>query len=414
MTPDRRIEDLLRELAPQVLGILMHRHQALDLCEDAVQEALLAAATDWPDDGVPDSPRSWLVTVATRRLIDQVRSESSRRAREDRIALGAPPAELSRFPGTDEPDPDRDDTLLLLLLCCHPSLTPPSQVALTLRAVGGLTTAEIAGAFFVPETTMAQRISRAKQKVRTAGATFGLPPADELDERLRAVRHALYLIFTEGSTTSSGDRISRTDLTREAIRLTRELHRLRPADGETQGLLALLLLTDARRPARVGEDGELIPLAEQNRDRWDRAAIEEGVALVTEALAAGPVGAYQLQAAIAAVHDEAPSADETDWPQIVALYELLDHVAPNPMATLNRALAVAMVHGPDAGLELLASLSGDDRVADHHRWHAMRGHLLELAGSWDEARAAFAEAARRTLSQPEQRYLLARADAARR
>jgi RNA polymerase sigma factor (sigma-70 family) len=409
VTPDRAVEDLLRELAPQVLGILMRRHGALDLCEDAVQEALLAAATGWPDQGVPDSPRSWLVTVATRRLIDLVRSESSRRAREDRIALGAPPAELSRFPGTDEPDPDRDDTLVLLLLCCHPSLTPASQVALTLRAVGGLSTAEIAGAFFVPETTMAQRVSRAKQKLK--GARFDLPPAEELAERLAAVRHVLYLIFTEGSTASSGSRISRTDLTREAIRLTRELHRIRSADGETQGLLALMLLTDARRPARVGDDGELIALAEQDRDRWDRTAIEEGVDLISSALASGPVGAYQLQAAIAAVHDEAPGAEDTDWPQIILLYDLLDQVAPNPMATLNRALAVAMVYGPAAGLELVAALAGDDRVADHHRWHAMRGHLLEMAGSWEEARVAFAEAARRTLSQPEQRYLRARADA---
>jgi RNA polymerase sigma factor (sigma-70 family) len=409
--PDRRIEDLLRELAPQVLGILLRRHQALDLCEDAVQEALLAAATDWPDDGVPDSPRAWLVTVATRRLIDQVRSENARRAREDRIAMGSPPAELSRFPGVDGPDPDRDDTLLLLMLCCHPSLTASSQVALTLRAVGGLTTAEIAGAFFVPETTMAQRVSRAKQKVKAAGATFGPPPAEELDERLRAVRHVLYLIFTEGSTASSGPRISRTDLTREAIRLTRELHRLRPADGETQGLLALMLLTDARRPARVGDDGELIPLAEQDRGRWDRAEIDEGVALVSAALASGRVGAYQLQAAIAAVHDEATGAEDTDWAQIAALYDLLDRVAPNPMATLNRALAVAMVHGPVAGLDLLAPLAEDDRLAGHHRLHAMRGHLLEMAGSWEEARAAFTEAARRTLSQPEQRYLRARADA---
>ncbi|HEX5118036.1 MAG TPA: sigma-70 family RNA polymerase sigma factor [Pseudonocardiaceae bacterium] len=411
MTAEREVEDLLRELAPQVLGILMRRHGALDLCEDAVQEALLAAATDWPGQGVPDSPKAWLVTVATRRLIDLVRSESSRRSREDRIALGAPPAESSRFPGADEPDPDRDDTLVLLLLCCHPALTPASRVALTLRAVGGLSTAEIAGAFFVPETTMAQRVSRAKQKLK--GATFGLPPAEELDERLAAVRHVLYLIFTEGSTASSGTRISRTDLTREAIRLTRELHRLRPADGETQGLLALMLLTDARRPARVGDDGELIPLAEQDRGRWDRAAIDEGIELISAALASGPVGAYQLQAAIAAVHDEAADVEDTDWPQVIALYDLLDHVAPNPMATLNRALAVAMVHGPAAGLDLLATVADDDRVADHHRWHAMRGHLLEMAGSWDEAGAAFAEAARRTLSQPEQRYLRARADAAR-
>jgi RNA polymerase sigma factor (sigma-70 family) len=402
------LEDLLRQLAPQVLGALLRRYQALDLCEDAVQEALIAAATDWPAKGMPDNPRAWLMTVATRRLIDEVRSETSRRQREDRLIVGAPPAELSRGPG-DEPDRDRDDTLLLLLLCCHPALTPPSQIALTLKAVGGLTTAEIARAFFVPETTMAQRVSRAKQRIRETGATFSMPPAQELDDRLRAVLHVLYLIFNEGYTTSSGSQISRTDLTREAIRLTRELHRLRPADGEVQGLLALMLLTDARRPARVAADGELVSLADADRSRWDRDAIAEGVELVTDALASGPVGAYQLQAAIAAVHDEAPRAEDTDWPQVLALYRLLDRIAPNPMATVNRALAVAMVEGPDAGLALLASLESDERVSRHHRLYAMRGHLLQMAGSFPQARSAFEEAARRTASAPEKRYLIRRA-----
>ena len=404
------IEDLLRPLTPQVLSALLRRHQALDLCEDAVQEALIAAATDWPGGGVPDNPRAWLMTVATRRLIDAVRSESSRRQREDRLILGSPPAELSRIPG-DEYDPDRDDTLNLLLLCCHPALTSPSQIALTLKAVGGLTTAEIARAFFVPETTMAQRVSRAKQRIREAGATFSMPPADELDDRLRAVLHVLYLIFNEGYTTSTGAAINRADLTREAIRLTRELRRVRPGDSEVAGLLALMLLTEARRPARVAADGELVSLADQDRSRWDGDAIAEGIGLVTDALARGPLGAYQLQAAIAAVHDEAPTASETDWPQVLALYQLLDHVAPNPMATLNRALAVAMVSGPDAGLDLLAALDSDERVARHHRLYAMRGHLLELAGSLPDARAAFEEAARRTASGPEKRYLLRRARA---
>jgi RNA polymerase sigma factor (sigma-70 family) len=404
------IEDLLRRLAPQVLSALLRRHQALDLCEDAVQEALIAAATDWPGGGVPDNPRAWLMTVATRRLIDAVRSESSRRQREDRLIVGSPPAELSRLPG-DEHDPDRDDTLILLLLCCHPALTSPSQIALTLKAVGGLTTAEIARAFFVPETTMAQRVSRAKQRIREAGATFSMPPADELDERLRVVLHVLYLIFNEGYTTTSGAEINRADLTLEAIRLTRELRRLRPGDSEVEGLLALMLLTEARRPARVGADGELVSLADQDRSRWDGDAIAEGVGLVTDALARGPLGAYQLQAAIAAVHDEAPTASETDWPQVLALYQLLDHVAPNPMATLNRALAVAMVSGPDAGLVLLASLDRDERVSRHHRLYAMRGHLLQLAGALPEARAAFEEAARRTASAPEKRYLIRRARA---
>ena len=403
-------EDLLRELAPQVLGVLLRRHQALDLCEDAVQEALLAAAVDWPKAGLPDNPRAWLVTVATRRLIDAVRNESSRRDREDRLVFGSPPAELSRVPG-DEHDPDQDDTLVLLLLCCHPALTSPSQIALTLKAVGGLSTAEIARAFFVPEPTMAQRVSRAKQRIREAGATFAMPPADVLEERLRAVLHVLYLIFNEGYTTSSGAQISRTDLTAEAIRLTRQLQRVRPGDGEVAGLLALMLLTEARRAARVDPAGELVSLADQDRGLWDRELIAEGVALVTAALASGPVGAYQLQAAIAAVHCEAPSADDTEWAEILALYELLDRVAPNPMATVNRALAVAMVDGAPAGLELLATLDGDERVARHHRLLAMRGHLLEMAGSPAAAATAFAEAARRTASAPEKRYLQRRARA---
>jgi RNA polymerase sigma factor (sigma-70 family) len=407
--PGRDVEDLLRSLAPQVLGALLRRHQALDLCDDAVQEALLSAATDWPAKGLPDSPRAWLITVATRRLIDDVRSERSRREREDRLAFGAPPAELVRYPG-DGHGPDRDDTLVLLLLCCHPSLTAPSQIALTLRAVGGLTTAEVASAFFVPEATMAQRVSRAKQRIRDAGATFSMPPAEEVDERLRAVCHVLYLIFNEGYTATSGDQVNRIDLTREAVRLTRALLRLRPADREIQGLLALMLLTEARRAARVDDAGGLVSLADQDRSRWDQAAIAEGVALVSEALARGPVGAYQVQAAITAVHDEAATAEQTDWAQILALYELLDRIAPNPMATLNRALAVAMVQGPEAGLQLLDTLAGDDRVARHHRLYAMRGHLLELAGSPGAARDAFDEAARRTASLPEKRYLLGRAN----
>jgi RNA polymerase sigma factor (sigma-70 family) len=410
LRPADDVEDLLRQLAPQVLGALLRRHQALDLCEDAVQEALVAAAIGWPKAGLPDNPRAWLITVATRRLIDEVRNESSRRQREDRLMFGSPPAELSRLPG-DEHDPDRDDTLTLLLLCCHPALTAPSQIALTLKAVGGLATAEIARAFFVPEATMAQRVSRAKQRIREAGATFSMPPPEELGGRLRAVLHVLYLIFNEGYTTSSGTRINRTDLTAEAIRLTRELHRVRAGDGEVQGLLALMLLTEARRPARVDASGELVSLADQDRGRWDRDLIAEGVALVTSALARGPVGAYQLQAAIAAVHSEAPSAAGTDWAEILALYQLLDSIAPNPMATVNRALALAMVRGPEAGLDLLASLDGDERVARHHRLFAMRGHLLEMDGSVAAARAAFEEAARRTASAPEKRYLLRRAHA---
>jgi RNA polymerase sigma factor (sigma-70 family) len=413
VTEGPSVEDLLRELAPQVLGALIRRHGSLDWCEDAVQEALLEASVAWPKSGIPERPRGWLLTVANRRLIDQVRGDRARRQREERLLEDARPAELVGVPGEND-DIDRDDSLLLLLLCCHPALTAPSQIALTLRAVGGLTTQEIAAAFFVPELTMAQRISRAKQRIRDAGATFTMPPADELDERLRAVMHVLYLIFNEGYTTSSGLEINRPDLTREAIRLTRELYRQRPDDSEVQGLLALMLLTDARRQARCSPRGELIPLPEQNRSRWDRDTIDEGITLVTDALTRGPLGAYQLQAAIAAVHDEAATVEDTDWPQILALYEMLDRIAPNPMATLNRALAVAMVHGPDAGLDLLATLEADDRVAGHHRLYAMRGHLLEMAGQTRDAYGAFEEAARRTESEPERRSLMARAARLRR
>ncbi|WP_431926176.1 RNA polymerase sigma factor [Amycolatopsis tucumanensis] len=400
-------DDLLRELAPQVLAILMRRYGGLDTCEDAVQEALLAAATQWGETGVPDNPRGWLLTVATRRLTDWMRSDSARRRREDEDLLATPATQLVA-PGADERGPgDADDTLTLLFLCCHPSLSVPSQTALTLRAVGGLTTAEIAKAFFVPEATMAQRISRAKQKVK--GARFSLPPEEERDERLNAVLHVLYLMFNEGYTATAGPDLQRDDLAAEAIRLTRLVRRLLPSDWEVAGLLALMLLTHARRFAR-SVDGELIPLSEQDRTRWDRALIEEGVALISEALAKTTrLGAYQLQAAIAAVHDEAASDEETDWPQVVALYGLLERIAPNPMVTLNKAVAVAMTSGPRAGLELLDSLTEDPRLAKHHRLHAVRAHLLERAGETAEARTEYQLAAKRTTSLPEQRYLQKRA-----
>ncbi|HYU92946.1 MAG TPA: sigma-70 family RNA polymerase sigma factor, partial [Actinomycetota bacterium] len=319
------VEDLLRELAPQVLGALVRRHGQFDACEDAVQEALLAASQQWAEVSVPESPRSWLVTVANRRLVDEWRSESARRRRQET-------ATALELPGRGEPS-DEDDTLTLLFLCCHPSLSPPSQLALTLRAVGGLTTTEIANAFLVPETTMAQRISRAKQTIRSSGGRFELPPPPELDERLRVVLQVLYLIFNEGYTTSSGPTLQRTDLTSEAIRLARLLHRLIPTDGEVAGLLALMLLTDARRFARTDTEGLPVPLAEQRRDLWDRAQIEEGLALVGRTLGTAPIGPYQLQAAIAAVHDEAPNAEETDWPQILALYDVLEGVSPGPVVT---------------------------------------------------------------------------------
>jgi RNA polymerase sigma factor (sigma-70 family) len=409
---EERAENLLRALAPQVLGSLVRRHSAFDLCEDAVQDALVEAAAQWPTRGIPENPRAWLTTVATRRLIDRARSDHSRRRREERVIVGSPPAEFMAAPD-DEVIQDRDDNLILVLMCCHPALSPPTQIALTLRAVGGLTTAEIAGAFFVPEATMAQRISRAKQGIRDAGATFSMPPSSEMASRIRTVLHVVYLIFNEGYTTSSGDEITRTDLTHEAIRLTRELGRLRPDDAEVKGLLALMLLTEARRPARVDAAGRLVDLVDQERRLWDNSLIEEGVELVTEALQQGPAGPYQLQAAIAAIHDEAEAPEDTDWPQILLLYQLLDRLAPNPMATLNRALALAMVEGPEAGLDLLAILDGDKRVASHHRLFAMRGHLLEMAGDPAAAGQAFEIAVRRCTSLPERVYLQDRAWAAR-
>jgi RNA polymerase sigma factor (sigma-70 family) len=404
-----RVDELLRELAPQVLATLVRRHGQFDLCEDAVQEALLAAAVQWPAAGIPERPRGWLVTVASRRLTDQVRGESARRRREEAVAARAPADELvAPGPYADLPAAG-DDTLTLLFLCCHPALSPASQVALTLRAVGGLTTAQVARAFLVPEATMAQRISRAKQTIKAAGARFAPPPAEERADRLRVVLQVLYLIFNEGYAASSGPDLQRAELTTEAIRLARELHRLLPDDGEVAGLLALMLLTDARRPARTLPDGSLVPLASQDRSRWDAAAIAEGVGLVTATLARAPIGPYQLQAAIAAVHDEAARAEDTDWPQILVLYELLERLAPSPVVTLNHAVALAMVRGPRAGLDLLATLDDDGRLAGHHRLDAVRAHLLELAGDPAGAREHYRAAARRTTSLPEQRYLEDRA-----
>ncbi|MCZ7426025.1 sigma-70 family RNA polymerase sigma factor [Micromonospora sp. WMMA1949] len=401
------VEDLLRTLAPQVLGVLVRRYGQFYACEDAVQEALLAAVVQWPEQGLPDHPRSWLVTVATRRLTDEWRSEHARRAREVAVAVRQP-AYATVAPPADEEPPSGDDTLKLLFLCCHPVLPVSGQVALTLRAVGGLSTAEIARAYLVPEATMSQRIRRAKQRIEAAGARFTLPSPADRDERLGTVLRVLYLIFNEGYTASSGEALHRAELTGEAIRLTREMRRLLP-DGEVAGLLALMLLTDAHRAARTGPDGELVPLAEQDRTRWDRDAIAEGAALVTEALTWSAPGPYQVQAAIAAVHAEAPTAEDTDWRQIVALYRVLARVAPNPMVTLNQAVAVAMVDGPRAGLALLATLDADDRTAGHHRLAAVRAHLLDLAGDRAGARAAYLAAARATTSLPERRYLEVRA-----
>ena len=398
------VEDLLRELAPQVLTVLVRRYGQFHLCEDASQEALLAAALQWPSGGLPENPRGWLITVASRRLMDQVRSEQSRRNREEMTAEATPPSELLGAAADAEPA-DRDDSLALLFGCCHPDLSLPSQIALTLRAVGGLSTAQIAAAFGVPEATMAQRISRAKQTISGAGFDFSLPAGAERTDRLRAVLHVLYLVFNEGYTATGGDSLTVPALSQEAIRLTRWLHRLLPEDSEVTGLLALMLLTDARRPARTLPDGSLVPLAEQDRQKWDQAQMAEGIALITAALPHGEVGPYQLQAAIAAVHDEAKTMADTDWPQILGLYDLLQATAPNPFTALNRAVALAMVHGPEAGLSVIASLAADKRMAQHHRLLATQAHLRELAGDADAAAAGYLAAARRATSLPERRYL---------
>ena len=409
MTSPQPIEDLLRELAPQVLGALTRRYGRFGDCEDAVQEALLAATRQWPEQGTPENPRGWLITVASRRLTDELRGDIARRQREARAAALPPPEALLAASPSEDLTSDEDDTLTVLFLCCHPALSPASQIALTLRAVGGLTTLQIARAFFVPEATMAQRISRAKQSIKSAGAHFSLPPENERAERLGAVLHVLYLIFNEGYTATSGPDLQRADLTAEAIRLARDLRRLLPDDGEIAGLLALMLLTDARRPARSRLDGSLAPLAEQDRSRWQADSIREGVAIVTETLSRSRLGPYQLQAAIAAIHGEATKAEDTDWPQIVALYEMLARIAPNPMVTLNQAVAIAMVQGPQAGLDLLATIDADERITGHHRLHAVRAHLHEMAGDLAAARASYRIAARGTTSLPEQRYLEGRA-----
>jgi len=401
------IGHLLRDLAPQVLGAVARRHGDFDAAEDAVQEALLAASQQWPADGIPRNPRGWLYHVALRRITDHLRSEMARRRREDAVATQVW-AEWAFVPPPDvEVGVDGDDTLVLLFMCCHPALTSASAIALTLRAAGGLTTGEIASAFLVPEATMAQRISRAKASIKSSGIPFGMPSAEERAGRLGAVLHVLYLIFNEGYASSSGPRLQRTDLSNEAIRLTRVLHGLLPDDAEVTGLLALMLLTDARRAARTGPHGELIPLDEQDRALWDRALIAEGVELVSAAVSSGSPGAYPLQAAVAALHDEAPRAQDTDWPQILALYTVLERMSDNPMVSLNRAIAAAMVQGPEAGLALLEAL--DARLGAHYRLDAVRGHLHERLGDYARAVAHYRAAAERTASTPERDYLTLKA-----
>ncbi len=404
---DPRVEHLLRELAPQVLGTVVRRFCDFSASEDAVQEAMIVAAERWSRDGLPAYPRSWLIQVALRRMTDHIRREVARRNRETAEVAATP---IIIAPSIySEPERETDDTLVLLFMCCHPALSPNSAIAVTLRAVGGLTTSEIAQAFLVPEATMAQRISRAKQSIKTSRIPFRMPDETERAQRLTSVLHILYLIFNEGYTTSSGSRLHRTDLSNEAIRLVRTVHQLLPDNGEVKGLLALMLLTDARRSARTGTHGDLIPLDEQDRTRWDRLAIAEGVNLVSTALSKGSIGEYQLQAAIAAVHDEAPRAEDTDWPQIVALYRILMSLSDSPLVKLNHAVAIAMVNGPDAGLTVLKSLDHDERLRDSHRLDAARAHLLERAGQKESAIALYHAAAAKTASIPEKNYLIMRA-----
>lgn len=415
---DSALEKLLRDLTPSVVGAVVRRFGDFAAAEDAVQEALVAATTQWPKEGLPDNPRAWLIHVAGRRMTDHIRSESARRRRETTVVLQATvdeqiapsPDEMpfdlgSIFGRAGSVDADGDDTLVLLFMCCHPALTRSSAIALTLRAVGGLTTAEIAAAFLVPEATMAQRISRAKQRIKSSGVPFSMPNREERAERLSAVLHVLYLIFNEGYSSSAGPNLQRTDLSSEAIRLTRAVYGLLPTDMEVAGLLALMLLTDARRLARTGPEGQLIPLDEQNRHLWDRAAIAEGTELISNTLSKGSVGAYQLQAAIAALHDEAARPEDTDWPQILALYELLKRLSDNPMIALNHTVAYAMVHGPAEGLRLLEALDGDERLGGHYRLSAVRAHLLERAGNREAAIEHYQAAAAKTTNIPERDFL---------
>jgi RNA polymerase sigma factor (sigma-70 family) len=411
LMPD--IGHLLRELAPQVLGAVARRHGDFAGAEDALQDALIAASTQWPREGVPRNPRGWLYHVAMRRITDHLRSEMARRRREEAVASEVW-ADWAFVPPPDaEIGIEADDTLALLFMCCHPALTAASAIALTLRAVGGLTTLEIANAFLVPEASMAQRISRAKASIKASGASFNIPSAEEREKRLSAVLHVLYLMFSEGYTSSTGPYLNRLDLSNEAIRLTRLLRDLLPGDGEVAGLLALMLLTDARRPARTGAHGQLIPLDEQDRAMWDRRMIAQGVTLISDALSQGAPGPYQVQAAIAAVHDEAATVEETDWRQILALYGVLERMSDNPMVSLNRAIAVAMVEGPTKALELLQEMDDDPRLREHYRLEAVRGHLHEMAGDPERARKHYLAAAERTASIPERDYLLTKAARAR-
>lgn len=403
--PPSAIQHLLRELAPRVLGTIVRRYRDFAGGEDAVQEALLAASQQWPTEGVPEQPLGWLVRVATRRITDEIRGEAARRHRE-KLVVSLIPADEQIALAADEVERERDDTLDLFFMCSHASLSASSQIALTLRAIGGLTTAEIARAFLVPESTMAQRLSRAKQSIREAGGSFDLPSPQTYRARVPVVLHVLYLIFNEGYAASSGDAVVRVDLSNEAIRVGRLLLASLPDEPEVVGLLALMMLTDARRAARTGPHGELVPLDRQDRARWDRARIAEGTALVDAAMTKGQVGPFQLQAAIAALHDEATSTETTDWRQIEALYSVLLRIDDNPMAKLSHAIALAMVDGPRAGLDAVERVATDPRLAGSHRIDAARAHLLERLGDLAGACACYRRAAEKTTNVPERTYLL--------
>ncbi len=406
---DTDFEDLLRHLAPQVLGAVVRRYGNFDLAEDATQEALLAASRQWPREALPGNPKAWLIKTASRRLIDLLRSDQARRRRETTLANRTRPE--GHWTTNDDRDPtDADDTLILLFMCCHPSLTIPSQIAMTLRAVGGLTTGEIARALLVTEETATRRITRAKQSIKDSGLPFAMPSPDERGRRLDTVLHVLYLIFNEGYASTAGPELQRNELAAEAIRLTRMVHSSLPGDSEVGGLLALMLLTHARHRARAGSDGALIPMAEQDRTLWDRNAVAEGVTLLAEILPHGrQTGPYQLQAAIAAIHDEAPDFPSTDWPQVVALYEALLRIDPNPVVSLNQAVAVAMVRGPQAGLDILAELQDDKRINEDRRFHAVRAHLLEMTGERRAALESYDSAAQRAINLQQRRFLHAQA-----
>jgi len=401
--------DLLRELAPQVLAALIRRYGNFCEAEDAVQEALFAAHLKWPEEGAPDNPRGWLIAVAADRYIDELRRTIKRRQREQHLVLMTP-QDTAQAPALDETlEIARDDTVTLLFMCCHPVLTRGSAIALTLRAVGGLGTTEIAKAYLVPPKTMAQRISRAKRDIRKSGVPFAMPSEEEREARLQSVTHVLYLMFNEGYASSEGVELQRSDLAGEALRLTRIVHAVMPQDGELSGLLAMMLLTHARRHARTGPDGELIPLAQQNRSLWDRQAIKEGIAILTSVLPQGRAGPYQLLAAICAIHDEASSDAETDWQQILVLYELLLQITDNPVVLLNRAVALAMVFGPQAGLDALKPVDEDERLKGHYRLDAVRAHLHDMAGNLDLAAHYYLAAAGGTANIAERRYLSAKA-----